>query len=349
MSITKITYERVNSVKHHPSADRLDVIQVIGYTVVTGRDQFKVGEAAVYFPPDMLIPNHIAQDIGVDKYLKHAVFPGDVEKSQCRVSSCRLRGVPSYGFVQGPSNYLASWGDDMTNIYSGVKYVPPARVLGGDCLPPIEDFHEYTDIENIQRFPGVFVEGEMVRVTEKIHGTNCRLGLIDNEYVAGSHRTRRAEGDPRTMYWQPMGVVEKMLKDLAGIYGKSVIVFGEIFGPKIQDMDYGMATPSFRAFDVSIGGVYLSDTVFRLACEDHNVPMVPTLAYGEFSQALVDNFTSGGTCVNVKNQIRSMFKGREGVVIKPLFEQHSDDLGGRKILKSVSVDYHQRKGAKDDG
>lgn len=349
MSTTAITAERVNMVSHHPNADRLDVIQVLGYTVVTGRDQFKVGDMAIFFPPDMLIPEDVAEELGVVNYLKHAVFPGDSEKSRCRVSSCRLRGVPSYGFAQGPSGLRSGYGSDLTKMFRGQKYIPPARVLGGDCLTPIPEFHQYTDIENIQRFPNVFVEGEQVRVTEKIHGTNCRLGLINCEYMAGSHRTRRAEGIPRTMYWQPMGLVEGMLKNLAAIHAKPVIVFGEIFGPKIQDMDYGMAVPSFRAFDISIGGVYLSDHIFQRACRDHNVPMVPTLAYGEFSYAMVDEFTSGGSSVGVKSLTRSKFKGREGVVIKPQYEQHSDLLGGRKILKSVSVDYHQRKGAKDDG
>jgi hypothetical protein len=41
------------------------------------------------------------------------------------------------------------------------------------------------------------------------------------------------------------------------------------------------------------------------------------------------------------------FKGREGVVVTPVKEQFSPVLGDRLILKSVSVDYLNRKGAKE--
>ena len=40
------------------------------------------------------------------------------------------------------------------------------------------------------------------------------------------------------------------------------------------------------------------------------------------------------------------FKGREGMVIRPVKERHSEKLPqfGRVVLKSISVDYYERKG-----
>ena len=349
MSTTIISVERVNQVDHHPNADRLDIIKVLGYSVVTGRDEFKVGDAVIYFPPDMLIPDHVANDMGVGTYLKFAVFPGDAQKTQCRISACRLRGVPSYGFVLGTCTSVA-FGADVTAYYSGMKYEPPARVLGGDCLPPDEEFHQYTNIENIRRFSNVFVEGDAVRITEKIHGTNCRLGIIKGELVAGSHKTRRVEGDPRTMYWQPMAIVEPLLRGLYenNLVNGDIIIFGEIFGQGIQDMDYGQSVPSFRAFDISVDGQYLNDSTFRHLCENYDINMVPLLYDGPFSKEIVDELTDGHTTIS--QETRSKFKGREGIVIKSLFEGTMGGKSGRrKILKSVSVDYHSRKGAKDEG
>ena len=46
--------------------------------------------------------------------------------------------------------------------------------------------------------------------------------------------------------------------------------------------------------------------------------------------------------------ITSAFKGREGCVITPLVEQFYAPTGGRLILKSVSADYLDRKGAQDN-
>jgi RNA ligase (TIGR02306 family) len=347
LSKTAITIERINSVEPHPNADRLEVVQVLGYTVVVRKGMFKVGDAGTYFPPDMLISEHIADSLGVKQYLKHSVYPGDGMKTQCRISACRLRGVPSFGFLTGPITEPC-FGMDVTEQYEGKKYFPPARVLGGDCLPPDDRFHEYTSIENIRNFPDLF-QDEQVRITEKIHGTNVRIGHIGKDFMAGSHHTRRVQGDPLTMYWQPYPIVADMLMYLSSLWGADVIVFGEIFGQGVQDMDYGQPVPGFRAFDMSVDGRYLSDVDFRFWTGRYKVPIVNSLYCGSFNKGIVDAATNGPTTMKIDDKIRCKFKGREGIVIKPLSEQHSDVLGGRLILKSVSVDYYERKGAKDLG
>lgn len=349
MSKTIVSVERVNEVKPHPNADRLDVVQVLGYTVVTGRGEFQVGDKAIYFPPDILLPDEVAQNLGVSKYLRAGHYPGEYKKTNCRVSACRLRGVPSYGFLKGPYEGEAEFGTDVSSEYKAVKYYPPERITHGSCLPPEPLFHTYTEIENIQKYPNAFTN-ETVRFTEKIHGTNARLGLVNGEFMAGSHKTRRAKVTPPDLYWGPMELVKPLLCDVVSReYGRYCIIFGEIFGPKIQDLDYGEEKPSFRAFDISVGGCYLDDDEFRSLCAKHNIPCVPELYIGPFSMEAVREYTDGKTTVVNTSAIKSKFKGREGIVIKPLVEKYSDVLGGRLILKSVSVDYHQRKGAKDDG
>ena len=515
MSKTQITIEQVNKVAPHPDADLLDVVQVLGYSVVTQKGDFQVGDSVIYFPFDILLPEDVADLFGVKKYLRHSVYPGDSKKTQCRVSACRLRGVPSYGFL-APYDGPEGFGTDVSEMYRAKKYFPPARVIGGDCLSPVKEFHGYTDIENIQRYLGAFTD-EKVIITEKIngclihgskitmsdggkkkighirkgewvlglntkgqviptevvntfqngpgdtwlnvkatfekagrgssyvsvkctpnhcfwspskhsyvpaeqlkpgsdilvrctdpglvyvaeryrghkgwlpitaykpetvvqkvisvekifvhskkydlettthnffaqnilvHNSNARLGIVNGELMAGSHRTRRKEGDPRTMYWQPMGLVEPLLRELYSYFSEPVIIFGEIFGQRIQDMDYGQPVPSFRAFDITHGGRYINNVLFQWYCNEFNVPTVPKLYKGTYSVDVVRELTDGPTTVPGSDNSRCKFKGREGIVIKPLYEKYSEVLSGRLILKSVSVDYHQRKDAKDDG
>jgi RNA ligase (TIGR02306 family) len=354
MSTTKITCERVNEVENHPNADRLDVIQVLGYKVVTGRDQFKVGDPAIYFPPDILIPEATAEELGVKKYLKHAVYPGDTEKSQCRVGAARLRSVPSHGFVIGPVENAGAYGVDLTVRYGGVKYEPPVRVGAGDAMPELAAFHEYTSIENIQRCPFAIPRGEPVRYTEKIHGTNCRLGLVRGDdgdwiFAAGSHKIRRKEDDGhQSLYWQPMDAnMMNMLTQLCDEQ-HNVVVFGEVFGPGVQDMDYGQPVHAFRVFDITIDGVYQDWNEIVQVTDHFEIQTVPLLALGEFSPEDMENYTYGRTTLADRGQIRSKFKEREGVVATPLREQFSDALGGRMIVKSISADYRDRKGAQDN-
>ena len=74
--------------------------------------------------------------------------------------------------------------------------------------------------------------------------------------------------------------------------------------------------------------------------------MVPTLYVGPFSRDIVEIHTYGPTTLAEPKDIKSKFKDREGCVITPLVEQRIRGLG-RVILKSVSADYRDRKGAKD--
>ena len=345
MSVTKITIERINEVEAHPHADRLDVVQVLGFKVVCGRGQFKVGDAAIFFPPDMLISAAAAEDLGVTKYLKSATYLGDLHKTNCRVSACRLRGIPSHGFISGPVEHDGPFGTDLTKVYGGYKYEPPVRSGGGDALRENAIFHQYTSIENIQRYSDAIPPGTLVRITEKIHGTNARIGKCREEaeweYMAGSHKVRRKQGTG--LYWQPFPLVKDLLDDLCGAE-HDVIVFGEIFGQGVQDMDYGVDGKAFRVFDISIDGKYLDWEDVKEACDACNVPTVPLLYVGGYNRTIVEKLTYGPTTFS---NVKGAFKDREGCVITPLKEQYSPHLNGRMILKSVSADYRNRKNPTD--
>lgn len=356
MSTTAITIEEVLSVEPHPDADRLDVIKVLGYQVVTGKGNFEVGEHVLYFPPDILLPPKYSEALGVTQYLKHARMSGDTCKQQCRVSAARLRGLPSYGFCASLNHWYPdsrktySIGGDVTAYFEAEKYEPPVRLGGGDTEPDMPNFHRYTNIENIQRCPNLIPEGTDVAITEKIHGTNCRMGLVRDHkqtdspftYQAGSNKLRRKEG--QGLYWAFFE--EKVRLFLVELSGQNdcadVILFGEIYGPGVQDMQYGETEKRFRAFDCSVNGEYLNRKEFWSLCQQYRIDTVPLLYKGGFYQTVVDSFTNGDSSFNITGK----FKGREGIVIKPLAEQ-VDYRGNRVILKSVSVDYLNRRGAKD--
>ncbi len=355
MSKTLVTIERVNEVSAHPNADRLEMIQVLGYRVAVGKGDFIVGDLVVYFPPDILIPERIADVLNVTKYLKHAILPGDTEKSQCRVAATRLRGVPSHGFcVSVVDDWAADSvlgplepGRDVTHLYNAHKYEPPVRLGAGDAEKEVSAFHRYTNIENIQRYPNAFKETDDIIITEKLHGTNCRLGLIkeNDEFVfcAGSHNVRRKMGG---LYWEFM--TEKVMNLLSFLVDEqhSVIVFGEIFGAGVQDLDYGRSERAFRVFDISVNGEYMSYWEMVTTCDQFGLLCVPQLHAGVFSPEIVEEHTYGPTTFA---GVKSKFKDREGCVVRPRLEAYSDVLGKRLILKSVSADYRDRKNAKDIG
>lgn len=377
MSEVTITIERIEAVEPHPSADRLEIAKVAGTQTIIVKGQFQAGDLCVYFPPDILIPGEISEALGVQKYLKHALYDGF--RVPCRVAATRLRGVPSYGFAQPFSTYLnmdegrghspraTQPGTDVTETFQGLKYEPPVRVYrgygggtgevwGGLAREPA-NFHRYTDIQHYRKYRHLLGVGMPVRITEKIHGTNSRVALLkaDSEwqFYAGSHKTARKKIDPEgreSVYWHPLQL-EGVLALLTDVCDESndVILFGELYGPGVQDLDYGVPAGAigWRLFDISVNGRYLDWPLVKAFCADFNVPTVPVLYEGPFCPELVDDLTYGTTAMASATEVKSKFKGREGVVITPLVEEAC--CIGRLILKSVSADYLDRKGAEDNG
>ena len=132
---------------------------------------------------------------------------------------------------------------------------------------------------------------------------------------------------------------------------RNIVVFGEIYGPGVQDTDYGVPAGDigYRVFDITDDGDYLDYDIVKCMCDNNQVELAPLLYKGPFSQRMVEELTSGPTTLVSPEGIKCKFKGREGIVITPVVEAYSEVLGGRMILKSKSADYLDRKGAQDNG
>lgn len=371
MSDISITIQIISDLLPHPNADKLEIAKILGTQTLVPKGDFKVGDAVVYFPPDILLPGDVSDELGVTKYLKSTTWEGF--KFPCRVAACRLRGVPSYGFCISKPAMPVDWdtsiiGKDVTEYYRAVQYEPPVRAgrsFKSDQEKQPASFHEYTDIQNFWKYHTAIPEGTPVRITEKLHGTNSRVALLEVndewDFFAGSHhRCLRQYATPieqlmeevttkKSVYWHPFDIpgVLDLLTDLCD-EEYDVILFGELFGPGVQDLDYGVPAGEigWRCYDISINGRYLGWAQLVVYCLAHGVPTVPVIYTGPFSVSLVDVLTNGPTAMG---EVNSKFKGREGIVITPLNETYSDELHGRLILKSVSADYRDRKGAKDEG
>ncbi len=340
----------VDAVYPHPCADRLDVLRIGNNTICDERGKHKPGDIVAHFPPDILIPPSVGKSIGIDKYLKDAHYPGDFDKSKCRVGAIRLRTVPSFGFVLG--NVNAAPGDDLSERFHAVKFDPPPPVwyktmkayMSGPKCPP--EFHRYTNIQNFRHsnYTYAFREGEPVRILEKIHGTNSRVALIRNAYFCGSHRAAVDESDTnnrRCIYWLPLNEkMKSLLEYVSGRGAENVVVFGEIYGSKVQWMDYGIyGYDGYVMFDISINGRYMPWSFVEEMAHKFDILMPPVIYTGAFKRELIEMLVDGPTRMCPPTEIRTTFKGREGIVITPQIEQFSEVLSGRLILKAISCDY----------
>lgn len=327
MSTTLIVpVAQIEEIKPHPNADRLEIAQILGWQVAVPIGQHTEGQSVVYFPPDAVLPEEVSDRFGVTQYL-----------SKGRVRVARLRGEYSFGFVVLPDDPEWEVGQNVAEHYGAVKYEPPLRPGAGDAERSHPLFVRYTDIENLRNFPGLFEPGEPVILSEKIHGTNGRVGIVKGEWMAGSMRVRRKRPDDenlrRNTYWIPYTLppVRALLEPLAETH-RQVILYGEIYGSSIQSFHYGQhKNVGFAAFDLLVDGHYLDWPDFAALCARAGLPTVPVLYEGPFSLEVVRQHSAGKTTFDDTHI-------REGVVVKPLRER-TDPKIGRVALKYLSDAY----------
>lgn len=332
MSTLIVEVCKIEKVLPHDNADALELAQIKGWQCVTPKGKYAPNDLVTYIPIDAVIPAEHSDRWGITKYLSNG-----------RVRCARLRGEPSFGVIVDRDDNEWPEGRDVQDFYGITKYVPPVKMGAGDAAPPHPLFAEYTDVENLRNFPTVFTEGEEVSLSEKIHGTSCRLGLVEGEWMAGSMsvRRRRPEEMPGSIYWQPMALpgVQELLTHL-GASHRQVILYGEVFGSKVQSLAYGQSgATGFRAFDLLADGKYLDAGDFSALCARFGVPAVPVLYRGPYDLGMVKALSEGATTLGADHI-------REGVVVRPALER-TDPKVGRVCLKYIGDPYLFAKNVTD--
>ena len=351
MSSIKVEVTQVSQLRRHPNADALDLVTVGGWQMCVKRDTYKDGDLVVYFEPGTVLPVEVADRFGVKNYLSSKI---DINGQRVLVvHRVKLRGEPSFGLVVPPKPGM-QLGQDVAAFYGAVKFYPPAKTKAGDAEADHARFFAYTDIENMRSYPTVIADGEEVVATEKIHGTNCRVGFVREEMdgvakkllVAGSRTLRRKEPAPEewrgNAYWLPHTVpgVQSLFEELYAAGEGSATLYGEVYGKGIQSYAYGENVQRFRAFDLSVNGRYLDYEKYAELCQRHGIEMAPLVYRGPFSLAQIKALSDGPSLVGGTH-------GREGVVVRPLREREDPQVG-RVILKYVGDMYLFGKAAEQD-
>lgn len=349
---------KIDSIKPHENADKLRIATIKGWNIIVGLDDYKEGELVVFCPPDSVISNNL-----IEKY-KLEYLRGDG-----RVKTVKLRGFISQGLVLPlPEGKMFKLGQDVAQIMGITKYEPPVRrcnLSGNQSTKKKRNplFDKYTDIDNIQNFNTVFKDGDVVVISEKLHGTNTRYANLpisegytfldrirylwkkyilkkEYEFVYGSHNVQKTPLNKKMGFYgeDVYGKIAKKYK-LAEIIDENYIIYGEIYGKKIQELEYGLKDIDVRFFAVKYKGNYLNWTEFSQFCIQRNLPIVPILHIGIYHSQDLAKYTTGKSII-APNQIR------EGCVVLSLVEENHPRIG-RKILKSINPEYLAKKNRTD--
>lgn len=350
------------------------------WDIIVGKGQFKVGNLAIYVPVDSILPQDILDTVFKDSKVQPSKGRIKTARIRQKVSYGLLLSPELLSGRKNQKDKTIHLidvkdGMDVDEILGIVKYEPPepaysTRSMGMKKQKLNPYFREYVDVENIKYYPNTFgypdAEGNDVEVVvcEKVHGTNFRFGKLkkrmDNwfsrawgkltgeyEYVVGSRRVQQKTFGTGKTWLEQRGVVSEnvythMAKKLKfkEWMPENYVVYGEIYGKGIQDMEYGLTDYDFIAFDVMyIDGEterYLDYDEFKEFCLMYGLNRVPELYRGKWSQDCL-NYRTGTTTVG-----NNLAQIKEGVVIKTVKET-TNSLLGRVILKVINEEYLLRE------
>ena len=358
------------------NADNIERLKVLGYhTIVKKSDNYKIGDLVAYIPEESLIPQWILEEQGLwDSNRGKGRLAG---KNGNRLKIVKLRGAISQGLVLPVNNneleifnpesgmfysLKVELGQNVKDELSIKKYEPPIPANLKGEVTYIGGRLSKFDLENIKNFPDLIPEGTEVVFTEKLHGTQCNMGIlpgIENNELFGEkseyYVTSKGLGGDRKVVFKNNKVNEtnlyvKMIQSniskldmIRNHYGNSDInITGEVYGKHfdgsgIQNLTYGAETPKFKIFSVRVDSKVLTYEEKKEFAAKFGFELVPLLYKGPFSMKILDEYTKGKSVIPNSDNIR------EGVVIettKPL-----DNI--IILLKSISEDYLLMNGRTD--
>ncbi len=330
---------RIGKVGKHPKADTLSITQgPSGYPVCFKTGEFSAGDLAVHIPVDALVDTARPEFSWLaDK----ASLAGD-GRFLFRVKAVKLRGIPSYGFLV-PVPMLeacADWqlGQDVRGYLGVTKYDPgpcysqDGIIQGEHVSVPEEGMVPQYDIEGMRRYSHVIAEGEMVSVTEKIHGSNGRWVHLSGTLLCGSRTRFRTNS-----VWNRMAERYGLGELLSQPEHHGLVLYGEVYGAGIQDLTYDLPDQAVLFFDIydSKTGRWYDVDSFQAFCDEHGLPRCPELYRGPYEATTIAAMAEGTS--TIASHVR------EGVVVKPLVERWDQEVG-RVFLKQPGEGYLLRKG-----
>ena len=328
----------------------LGVTQVYGYQVVVNMQYLQdngIGEGAlaVYVPVGAVSDGSCGLVSAITSPLKAKAFYGVTSEGLLLPWVDVLSYLQSKGFSAGAIQKLAVLGKDVAPVLGLYKPLPPVcGVTGGGAQGGPAGFNKYTSLEHYKRYPNVLVVGEEVIVTEKLHGTSARYGLIDGQWCIGTKRTFMGPSLASLQgqnVWQVVWHTHNMhdkLQTLQGMFkGANVAIYGEIVGANIQNLAYGHVQPQLYVYDIAVDGNYLPWYVYEGVCTRDvvgnlgllNVPFIykgPWYPQQLLGLAEGDTLLNNGACM------------REGFVVEPATPRWHPDVG-RVKLKVVGQQY----------
>jgi RNA ligase (TIGR02306 family) len=331
-----VTRETIADIRAIPDADAIEAVVVRGWTVVSKKGEFTVGDTCVYIEIDAALP--LVDERFAFLEPRGAKTLGDGTKVHV-LKTARMRGVYSQGLALPialfPEVAAAPADDDLASVLNIEKYEPPipasmgAEVVG--AFPAV--LARKTDAERAQNlgdvWPLLVAAGPWV-ATEKLDGTSVTV-INDDGTIRVCGRNWELVDGPN-LYWRIVraaGVLDHL--------APGEVVQAEIYGEGVQ------ANP------LKVRGTHLG--VFGFFRGRANVPLAQWPEWlASYAVPRYDELTLAATVEEAVAEIDGIAskvnptRGAEGVVWARESGEPMNELDGRASFKVISNKYLLKHG-----
>ena len=277
------TIRTIDSISPIKGADRIVCARIGGWPVVVGKDDYRENDSVVYFEPDAMLPLNNPAFAPLASRGRHAE---NSHEEPCMVlGTVRLRKQVSQGLAL-PLSALGipedtPAGTDVSAQLGIEKYDPPEVVSNNMVLRKRPSFVPVTEEERVQNLSEMLTwlaaHPDIARrysASEKLDGTSASFyavytstGKLTN-YGACSRRHEVMEPDDHdtNVYWKcwdRYNIMDRLntVKNKTLAHwphyvdrdgGVTVVVQGEITGPKINGNRMGRKNVEFHTFNVLV-------------------------------------------------------------------------------------------------
>jgi RNA ligase (TIGR02306 family) len=315
---------KIVDVQPIPGADAIEVATVKGWRVVTKKNEYKVGDLAVYYEIDSFLPAKPEFE-----FLRKSSFKRLSNGTEgFRLKTIKLRNTLSQGLLtKVPDNIVnPKENDDLTEALGITKYEPPVPAqLSGKVKGLFPSFIPKTDEIRIQNFEsevGFSPIGERAYVTEKLDGTSFTCYFKDGVFGVCGRNWELTETDDNSL-WRMAKMLD--LKEKLTKHGKNIALQGELIGAGINGNLYKLQDHKlffFTGYDIDKGRRMFFDELEWLLfhLELNMVPVVEKYGFVIPDQGnVVDymlKYAEGKSVLNMEVD-------REGVVVRGLEREFS--------------------------
>lgn len=189
---------KIENVRKHPNADRLQLGECFGNTVCVDLT-YKNEQIGIYFPTDGQLSKEFAEANNLLRIKNEngENIGGYMDPDKRNVKAIKLRGEKSDGLFL-PLTSLSSFGDidtlkvgDTIDVFNGHeicrKYIPRGKRRNPNDktnktrkrkVPIAPLFAEHADTEQLAYNLSVFRPGDEIEITLKMHGTSARTAYL---------------------------------------------------------------------------------------------------------------------------------------------------------------------------